>query len=442
MEPSLSQRESSAPTDQAEGTPRRGAEEAPAPAPQHPLVRGDFRRLLIGQYLAQAGDGLMQATYATVLILAPEGAPARILAVLSLTLLPYSLVAPLFGVLVDRWPRRALMARATVARALILLPLALVWRRSEALLYVSLLTLTGLGRLFLTTKSAALPTVLHESHLLRGNSISGGGGIISALVGAVAGAGIVELAGVTAGLVAAAALLLLAAIPIRTISSPLDTEHAGAPVGEAIRRVIGDLHEGFTIVWKRLEARVPLAAMFALRAVGVFVAIIAILVIKKEFPGTSGRLSASALALGAAGAGSLIGATIAPATGRRIGGGGLVIAGYVISGAGVVALGGVGHLGVLLGLMVIGGLGGFITKVAVDAQLQEALPEGYRGRGFAVYDILYNCASVVAALAILFTQSIPLRPLMLAVGGLTLMAGALVAAALRRAGLWPRSIPP
>jgi hypothetical protein len=35
-------------------------------------------------------------------------------------------------------------------------------------------------------------------------------------------------------------------------------------------------------------------------------------------------------------------------------------------------------------------------KVAVDTLVQEALPDGYRGRVFAIYDITYNMARVVA----------------------------------------------
>ena len=36
-------------------------------------------------------------------------------------------------------------------------------------------------------------------------------------------------------------------------------------------------------------------------------------------------------------------------------------------------------------------------KISVDTMVQEALPDGYRGRVFSVYDVVYNLARVVAA---------------------------------------------
>jgi predicted MFS family arabinose efflux permease len=44
-------------------------------------------------------------------------------------------------------------------------------------------------------------------------------------------------------------------------------------------------------------------------------------------------------------------------------------------------------------------------KIPVDTMVQESLPDGYRGRVFAVYDVLYNVARLVAALV-----AIPLFP--------------------------------
>ena len=153
--------------------------------------QADLRLLLGGQWLAQAGDGLAQAAFADALILEPLGAgtPQRILSLFALTLLPYSGVAPFLGVFVDRWPRRGLLTWTSVARAVLLLSLP-VWTDrvpGDTSLYVAVLALLGLGRLFLTTKGACLPYVLHEHHLLRGNAISSGGGMIAALVGGIVG---------------------------------------------------------------------------------------------------------------------------------------------------------------------------------------------------------------------------------------------------------------
>jgi hypothetical protein len=36
-------------------------------------------------------------------------------------------------------------------------------------------------------------------------------------------------------------------------------------------------------------------------------------------------------------------------------------------------------------------------KISVDTMVQESIPDGYRGRVFSVYDVVYNLARVVAA---------------------------------------------
>ncbi|HYO61972.1 MAG TPA: MFS transporter, partial [Actinomycetota bacterium] len=197
--------------------------------------------------------------------------------------------------------------------------------------------------LFLVTKGAVLPVVIEEHHLLRGNALSSGGGMIAA-----------------------------------------------------------------------------------------------ILVIKSEFPDAGdrfGRLSSSALALGSAGAGAFLGAVTAPLIGRRLLKPGLVVSGFVVSGIGIAALGGLRSIPAVLALTAIGGYGGFLTKVAVDAQVQEALPDEYRGRAFSLYDILYNLASVAAAGVMVLGQEVALRPMVLGTGAVTLVLAAAFAAILTRHGM-------
>src|SRR5918998_291477 len=155
------------------------------------LRDADTRRLFIGQYLGQAADGFAQAAFAFVIVLEPlaEGTPGKILQLFALTLIPYSCISPFLGVLVDRWSRRSVMIWTNLARAVLLISLP-AWSHlfpGDFGLYASLLALLALGRLFLTAKGAALPLVLHERHLLQGNAISGGGGMVSALLGGMLG---------------------------------------------------------------------------------------------------------------------------------------------------------------------------------------------------------------------------------------------------------------
>jgi MFS family permease len=403
----------------------------------------DFRRLITAQYIAQAADGLAQAAFAEVLVLDPleTGTPGRILALFALTLIPYSFIAPFMGVLVDRWPRRALMSVTNLIRGVMLVTLPL-WSQlfeGDNGLYVGILALLGLGRLFLVTKGASLPVVLHEHHLLRGNAVSSGGGMISALAGGVLGIILVGLIDIDLSFVIAGVVYIASAAITRAISDPL--AHAAQEteaLGTAVRRVVSELGAGLRELSTRAGARIPLIGIFLLRVAGMLVAIGAILVIKSEFPDAGdrfGRLSTSALALGTTGLGAFLGAVAAPTVGRRLTKSGIMLLGFVVSGIGIAALGGIVSIYAVLALTFMGGLGGFLAKVSVDAQIQEALPDSYRGRGFAVYDIVYNLASVAAALVIVITQDASFRWVFVGTGIATLGLALAIKGALTRAGL-------
>ena len=407
------------------------------------LAERDFRLLLGAQCIAQMADGLAQVAFAEEIVLDPQGTPTRTLALFALTLLPYSLLGPFTGVLVDRWPRRSILVWANVARAVLLvsLPLWMGALPGDTALYAGVLLLLGFGRLFLTTKGASLPVVLREHHLLRGNSVSGGGGMISALVGGVVGIGVAAIVSTETAFIIAGLLYTVGALVARRISNPMAHPHKHLErVRDATARIATELVEGVREIWVRERARLPLFGIFVLRVAAMFVALIAIEVIRTEYTATddSGRLSASALALGAAGVGAFLGALTAPAMGRRFSTPALLIIGFVVSGASMLVAAPVLELTTTVGLTLFGGFGAFVAKVAVDAQVQEALPDEFRGRAFALYDILYNLASVVAALFLVAFFESSLGALLAAGGGLVLVLAWLLARAMKKAGMFLR----
>ncbi|MFP5351473.1 MAG: MFS transporter [Actinomycetota bacterium] len=409
------------------------------------LAERDLKLLLGAQFLAQAADGLAQAVFADVLVLEPlsAGTPMRIFTLFAVTLLPYSLLSPFMGVLVDRWPRRSLLIWTNVLRGLMLLTL-FVWSGAlpgHTSLFIATLVLLGMGRLFLTTKGAVLPVLLHEHHLLQGNSLSGGGGMVSALAGGVIGIGVIVVLPPDAAFAIAGATYLLGALASHAISTPLGHgERTHVPLLQDAGNVGRELRDGLKVVWQHVHARLPLISIFLLRTIAMFVAISAILIIKNEFGADEriGKLSSSAFALGGAGVGAFVGALTAPIVGRRLHRAGLILFGFAVSSAGIIALGGILDIYAVVTLTFLGGYGGFVSKVATDASVQESLPDDYRGRAFALYDILYNLASVAAgAVMVVFYPDDPggLRPLMIVGGSVGLALTAVMANAFRRAGI-------
>ncbi|MDQ4059294.1 MAG: MFS transporter [Actinomycetota bacterium] len=405
------------------------------------LAERDFTLLLSSQFTAQMADGLAQAAFADRIVLDPQGTPTKTLALFALTLLPYSALGPFTGVLVDRWPRRSILVWSNVARALLLvsLPAWSRWLPGETGLYASVLLLLGMGRLFLTTKGASLPVLLHEHHLLRGNAVSGGGGMIAALVGGVVGIGIAAFASTTAAFVIAGLLYAGAALVARGIGNPMSHSHERAErIRDAVGRLAAELVEGVRQIWLRERARLPLLGIFVLRVAAIFVALVAIEVIKDAYASgdDTGRLNASALALGSAGVGAFIGAATAPAMGRRFTKPSLLVIGFLASGVGMLVIAPVLTLTTTLALSLIAGFGAFVAKVAVDAQVQEALPDEYRGRAFALYDIGYNLASVLAAVFMVALLGVSLKVLLAAGGTLVLLLAWALARAMKRAGMF------
>jgi MFS family permease len=405
----------------------------------------DFRVLLSSQFIAQAADGIAQAAfYAALLLEDPleQGTPGKILGLFALTLLPYSVIAPFLGVFVDRWSRRSLLVVTNAARAVLLVTLPL-WSRlvpGDTELFIGILALLGLGRLFLTTKGAVLPVVVHEHDLLEANSISGGGGMLSALFGGVIGLAMV--AGISADSVffAAGVVYGAGAWVARRISSPLSHAHSHVPrLTQAIKDIAVDLGQGILAIWRRAGVRLPLISIFLLRTVGMFIAVAAILLIKREFPDRAdelGRISISGLALGSAGVGAFVAALTAPLLGHRFNKPQLIIVGYAVSGIGIVALGGMQHVAAILTLTAIGGYGTFVSKVATDAQVQEVLPDEYRGRAFSLYDILYNVASVAAGAVMVAAGDASLRATLVWTGMVTLALALVFALLMNGAGLF------
>jgi MFS family permease len=399
--------------------------------------------LLLAQFLGQAADGFAQAVFAYVLVLEPlsRGTPTRILALFAVTLLPYSLISPFLGVFVDRWSRRGLLVWTNVIRAAVLVTIPL-WARGvhgNLPLYLSVLLLLGLGRLFLTTKGALLPVVLGERDLLKGNSLSGGGGMIAALAGGVVGVELLKVVTPHTALALAGVVYAGATMTAARLSEPFSHTHGPQrTMREAFAAVVGGLGAGLRAISERPRARLPLIAIFVLRTIAMVAAIAAILIIKREFPGGSGhfgRLNSGALALGSAGVGAFVAALLAPSVGARLKQPGLIVAGFVVSGAGIIALGGIDSIAAVLGLTFVVGFGAFLTKVAADAPVQEALPDEFRGRAFALYDILYNLASVCAGLLMVGLESEPFRGVLIAFGILTFVGAGAFGTAMRRAGM-------
>ena len=177
------------------------------------MRRRDFRQLFATRLTSQGGDGAFQVGLATLVFFSAERAATAAAAAAAFTLafLPYTIVGPFAGVLLDRWRRRQIMLVANLVRTVLVLVVVAVVLRGSVGFTLSLLVLTclSLNRFFLAGLGASLPHVVPADELVMANAVAPTSGTVAALLGAAAGFAVRRAAG--HGDAADAAVLVVAA---------------------------------------------------------------------------------------------------------------------------------------------------------------------------------------------------------------------------------------
>ncbi|GAA2134542.1 MFS transporter [Kitasatospora kazusensis] len=377
------------------------------------LRRRDFRRLLTARVLSQLSDGVFQVSLASYVIFSPErqASPADIASMLAVLLLPFSVIGPFAGVLLDRWRRRQVLYLGNLARfGLGLITAGLLLARApEWLFFGAALLVTALNRFILAGLSAALPRVVDQEQLVTANSVSPTLGTVAAACGGGIGFLVHQVMppGVRADatLVTLAALLYLcAALAAHRMAPGLlgpTVRTDRPPLHRALGRAAHDLTDGVRHLVRDCRPAVhALAAVTASRfCYGVLVVVVLML---SRYTFNDPADSAAGLAtLGKAVAVSALGfflaAVISPWCTRRLGVSGWLTACSALAAVFVPALGLLFAVGpsmltaLLLGVVTQG------TKICADTLVQESVEDEFRGRVFALYDVLFNIAFVAAA---------------------------------------------
>jgi len=390
----------------------------------------DFRRLYATRLVSQAADGAFQVALASLFFFAPErqtsaGAVAGAFATL---LLPYSLVGPFAGVLLDRWRRRQVLVRANILRAVMVLGVAaLVLADLEGFgLYVLVLACLSVNRFFLAGLSAALPHVVDRSELVMANSVSTTSGTLVAIAGGAVGVGLRLLLGdgrlTDAGIIAlaAAAYLASASVAARMDRDLLGPDLASEPpeTARALRHVAVGLLDGARHVLARRPAGFALAAIGGHR-LGYGLSTIATILLCRNYFASSRDVDAGITLLGAvflaSGIGFFLAAVLTPIVTLRLRKSTWIV--ICFAGAGAVESLFVVWQSVplmLAGALVLG-IAAQGAKICVDTIVQEAIEDAFRGRVFSFYDVVFNVAFVsAAALATLVVPADGFSPLLYA----------------------------
>jgi MFS family permease len=366
----------------------------------------DFWRLLELRTASQFGDGLFQAGLAGALLFNPERAvrPLAIAGAFAVLFLPYSLLGPFAGALMDRWDRRLVLVGANLGRlvAVALVGVCLVVGAGDVLVLCGALVVNGLARFVSSGLSAALPHVVPREQVVTMNSIASA----TAAVAAFAGASfmLIPRTIVGSGDNGAASIIWLVTVPLLIalllslrfgahVLGPDDTRRAIH--GSVIYAVITGWMHGIRTVLNRPTVAATLSGLAAHRMVFGLNSLLVLLLVHSGAAASVGALGGAMLFLAATGTGSFLANVVTPPAVRRWGryataNGALAIAAAIqLAGAGL-------QLAVMVTCGFLLGAAGQVVKLCADTAIQIDVDDALRGHVFAVQDSLFWVAFIGA----------------------------------------------
>jgi MFS family permease len=366
----------------------------------------DFWRLLELRTASQFGDGLFQAGLAGALLFNPERAvrPLAIAGAFAVLFLPYSLLGPFAGALMDRWDRRLVLVGANLGRlvAVALVGVCLVAGAGDVLVLCGALVVNGLARFVSSGLSAALPHVVPREQVVTMNSIASATAALAAFAGA--SFMLIPRTILGSGDNGAASIILLVIVPLLIalllslrfgahVLGPDDTRRAIH--GSVIYAVITGWIHGIRTVLNRPTVAATLSGLAAHRMVFGLNSLLVLLLVHSGAAASVGALGGAMLFLAATGTGSFLANVVTPPAVRRWGryataNGALAIAAAIqIAGAGL-------QLAVMVTCGFLLGAAGQVVKLCADTAIQIDVDDALRGHVFAVQDSLFWVAFIGA----------------------------------------------
>ncbi|MFG3404171.1 MFS transporter [Streptomyces sp. NPDC048142] len=367
----------------------------------------NFRRLLTVRLLSQSADGVYQVALAAYVVFSPEkqASAAAIASAMAVLLLPYSLIGPFAGVLLDRWPRRQVFLYGNLLRAALACSTALLILASvpDWLFYVSALCVTAVNRFVLAGLSAALPRVVDTDRLVVANSLSPTAGTLAATAGGGLAFAVRLLADDSdaAVVLLGSMLYLLSALASLSLPRSLlgpDTDESPLRLRAALAVTARGLVAGLRHLARRNRAARALAAMTVIRFCYGALTVMVLMLCRYAWSDTESEgLALLGLAVGVSGAGFFVAAVLTPWAVGQLGRYGWIVA---CTGAAAVLVPALGLSFAPAPMLIAAFVLGVVTqgsKIATDTVVQTSVDDSFRGRVFSLYDVLFNVAFVSAA---------------------------------------------
>jgi len=370
-------------------------------------------RLLRVRWSGQFTDGLFQSALASFMLFSPErqASATNAAVAFAVVLLPYSIVGPFVGTLLDRFSRQRAILFSNVTRAVTLLIVAhlIYYEYPGPLITAVVLIAFGVNRLILAGLSAGIPLMTTPQNLIAANALAVTGGSVWVVLGGGLGLGLRKVIDAIftadhsdAFIIVAASLgyfitALLTARLTRTEIGPRPHEVWKGSITQGLR----EMQEGFKFLKDHGDAARGIVAVAIHRGGLTAFTLTALLLERNTFhdpTNSDAGLAGLSFTLTIAAIGFVGGALVAPR--------GVALMGrhrwmrLSIAAASVSALTLViDRTPFLLALTAfLTALCGQSVKVTNDALAQSKIDDYYRGRVFAVYDVVVNGAIVIGSL--------------------------------------------
>lgn len=370
-----------------------------------------LNRILTIRWTGQLTDGLFQSALASFILFSPERAPNAVAAALAFTvvLLPYSLIGPYVGTILDRFSRQRIIRNCNYIRAFDLLIIAWLVNSGSTGVILTLFVLIafGVNRLILAGLSAGLPLLVKKEELIAANALAVTGGTLWVVIGGGVGIAVKNLVSANYGADFANSIVILLSslfFCLAAVSCYRITKFEIGPSSQELKSEnagLKEMVEGFKLLRTRKDALYGIFSVSIQRGGITGLTLMALLLERNNFNDPNdpdAGLTGFGIALAIAGIGIGIGAIISPYGVLKFGRHRwmrylmfaaippLIIYAFEINEFTMIAS----------ALLV--GLCGQGIKVTNDALVQSKINDEYRGRVFAFYDVVVNAGIITGAI--------------------------------------------
>ncbi len=374
-------------------------------------------RLLRVRWSGQITDGVFQSALASFVLFSPERQASAVNAAVAfaVVLLPYSIIGPFVGTVLDRFSRQRAILYSNLVRAATLVAVAtLIFQgRTGVELTAFVLIAFGVNRLILAGLSAGIPLVIEAKSLISANALAVTGGSVWVVLGGGIGLGLRRLLGSDATANHADAFIVLFAamgyLVTALFASLLKKREIGPMDHEIVegsfKQGFIEMREGFKFLRIHVDAARGIGATAIHRGGLTALTLTALLLERNTFhdPADSeAGLAGLSFTLSIAAVGFVLGALIAPYGVSKFGRHRWIRYSLLMSAVGPAFLIITRTQTTLTLTAFFTALCGQSLKVTNDALVQSKIDDIYRGRVFSVYDVVVNGAIVTGGLVAAF----------------------------------------